>query len=157
MTRSRAKNLNDVDIGLIVNVLDGWSEKLTWNLLIEAIEKRIHVRYTRQALDRHARIKIAYQVAKERLSGVIRTNRTTQRLSPTEVRALTERVKRLEAESKRLSVENERLLEQFVTWSYNTHLKGLTKEYLNRPLPGVDRERTKIGHEEDVHRRSQVP
>lgn len=54
------------------------------------------------------------------------------------------RLERLEAENKRLVIENERLLEQFVTWAYNAHLKGLTKAYLDKPLPIVDREITRI-------------
>lgn len=148
MTKNRAKNLDDGAIGLIVGVLDGWSGKLTWDLLIDAVEKRMYVRYTRQALDRHARIKIGYQVAKERLSGVPRSE-GAQKLSPIEVAALTERLKRVEAENLRLKVENERLLEQFVTWAYNAHLKGLTREYLNNPLPRVDREITRVTHRGD--------
>jgi len=142
MTRNRGKNLNDSSIGLIVGVLDGWSGKLTWDLLIAAIEERMSVRYTRQALDRHARIKIAYQATKERLNGAPRAE-STNKLSPIEVVAITERFARLQAENLRLKVENERLLEQFVTWAYNAHLKGLTKEYLNRPLPSIDRETTR--------------
>lgn len=143
VNKSRAKNLDDGAIDLIVGVFDGWSGKLTWDLLIDAVEKRMRTRYTRQALDKHARIKTAYQVTKERLSGVPRTERP-QPLSAVEVGALTERLKRLEAENKRLKLENERLLEQFATWAYNAHLKGLTKGYLNSPLSRVDREVTKV-------------
>lgn len=143
MAKSRAKNLDDGSIELIVGVLDGWSGKLTWDLLIDAVEKRMRVRYTRQALDKHARIRTAYRVTKERLSGVPRIERP-KNLSDVEARVLTERLKRLEAENKRLQVENERLLEQFVTWAYNAHLKGLTKEYLNSSLPRVDRESTNL-------------
>lgn len=143
MAKSRAKNLNDETIETIVGVLDGWSNKLTWELLIDAIEKRMHVRYTRQALDKHARIKIAYQLTKERISGAPTIERR-KKLSDAEATALTERLARLEAENDRLKVENERLLEQFITWAYNAHLKGLTKEYLNSPLPRVDREITKL-------------
>jgi len=145
MTKRRAKNLDDAAIGLIVGVLDGWSGKLTWDQLIDAVEKRMYVRYTRQALDRHPRIKIAYQVAKERLSGVPGSE-GAQKPSPIELAAIAERLKRVEAENLRLKVENERLLEQFVTWAYNAHLKGLTKEYLNNPLPRVDREVTRVTH-----------
>ncbi|NQB78276.1 hypothetical protein DZ919_032310, partial [Pseudomonas aeruginosa] len=64
MTKGRAKNLNDDAIGVIVAILDGWSGKLTWDLLIDMIERRLFVRYTRQALDKRARVKVAYQVAK---------------------------------------------------------------------------------------------
>ncbi|MDK9689708.1 hypothetical protein [Azospira sp.] len=143
MTKSRAKNLDDGVIGLIVSVLDGWSGKLTWDLLAEAIERRTQLRYTRQALDKHARIKMAFQVTKERLSGVPRTVRK-HKLSEAETEALLQRYERLLAENERLERENNRLLEQFQTWLYNAHLKGLTKDYLDSPLPRVDREQTKL-------------
>jgi len=143
MTKSRAKNLDDKTIELIVGVLDGWSGKLTWNLLIDGIEARIYIRYTRQALDRHARIKSAYQLTKDRLIGVPHSERP-QKLSAVEVDAAMERLNRIEMENARLKVENERLLEQFVTWAYNAHMRGMTKEYLNNPLPSVDREVTKM-------------
>ena len=48
-SKQRAKNLDDADIEGIVCILDGWDGKLTWEALIEAIELRKRVRYTRQA------------------------------------------------------------------------------------------------------------
>lgn len=142
MTKVRGKNLDDDAIGLIVGVLDGWSGKLTWDLLIEAIQKRLRVRYTRQALDKRARVKLAYQVTKARLSKIT-PSECPQKLSAAELEAFIQRMNRLEAENVRLRMENERLLEQYVTWAYNAYLKGLTKEYLNTPLTRVDREITK--------------
>jgi hypothetical protein len=142
MTRRRAKNLNDDTIGLIVRVLDGWTGKLSWDLLIDALGQRLRTCYTRQALDKHARIKSAFQVAKVRMRNVSATE-PRSKLSAMDIAVLTQRFQRLEAEHSRLKRENDRLLEQFVTWSYNAHLKGLTKEYLNTPLPRVDRELTK--------------
>ncbi len=143
MTKSRAKNIDDGTIELIVSVLDGWSSRLTWELLADTIETRTRVRYTRQALDKHARIKTAFQLTKERLSGAPRVARK-HKLSEAETEALAQRYERLLAENERLGRENNRLLEQFQIWLYNTHLKGLTPEYLNTPLPSVDRERTRL-------------
>lgn len=142
MAKVRGKNLDDDAIGLIVGVLDGWSGKLTWDLLIEAVQKRLRVRYTRQALDKRARVKLAYQVTKARLSKIT-TSECPQKLSAAELEAFIQRTNRIEAENVRLRMENERLLEQYVTWAYNAYLKGLTKEYLNTPLTRVDREVTK--------------
>ena len=143
MAKIRAKNLDDEAIELIVGILDGWSGKLTWDLLAEAIVKRTRVRYTRQSLDKHFRIKAAFQLTKERLSGVPRPARK-HKFSEAETEALTQRCERLMAENERLVRENDHLLEQFQTWLYNAHLKGLTREYLNTPLPSVDRERTRL-------------
>lgn len=139
--KSRAKNIDGVVIDAIVGILDGWSGKLTWGLLIESIEQRTRARYTRQALDRHVRIKDAYALSKQRISHAPNVA-AKKELSSAEVVALEERFERTRAENARLTLENERLLEQFVRWAYNAHLRGLTKEFLNSPLPGVDRERT---------------
>lgn len=141
MVKRRAKNIDDCAIQQIVGVLDGWAAKLSWDLLVDEIEKRLGIRYTRQALDKHTRIKIAYQSAKQRVS---RTPRPEyhKKLACQELVPIMERLERLAAENARLRAENGHLLEQFVTWAYNAHLKGLTKEYLNTPLPRVDREVT---------------
>ena len=141
MSKTRAKNLDADSMENIVGILDGWLGKLTWDLLINAIEERTNLAYTRQALDRHSRIKNAYSLAK------VRSNKTAgvaakRDLSTTESNALLDRYERLEAENVRLKLENDRFFEQFVRWAYNAHLRGLSESYLNSPLPGVDREQT---------------
>lgn len=143
--RLRARNLTDADIEVIVGVLDGWSDKLTWDGLIDAIASRLRVKYTRQALNQHERIKQTFQLAKERLSRVERPRGKGQSgLNAVETQAFMERFKKLEAENARLRLENERLLEQFVVWAYNAHTRGLDREFLSRPLPRVDRDQTKL-------------
>lgn len=52
------------------------------------------------------------------------------------------KIDRLEAENQRLEAENQQLLEQFVVWEYNAHVRGLTKEYLSQPLPHINRGQT---------------
>jgi len=47
LKHSRSENLTDELIERIVEILDGWSEKLTWNKLIDEIEFRTKNRYTR--------------------------------------------------------------------------------------------------------------
>jgi len=142
MVKRRAKNIDDCAIRQIVGVLDGWAAKLSWDLLINEIERHLGIRYTRQALDKHPRIKIAYQCTKQRLnkSSSIgdQKKRSTKELGP-----MMERLERLAAENARLQAENGHMLEQFVTWAYNAYLKGLTIEYLNTPLPSIDREVTR--------------
>jgi hypothetical protein len=63
--------------------------------------------------------------------------------SSPELRVASERIARLEAENQRLAAENNALLEQFARWAYNAHTRNLAKEFLNNPLPAVDRERSK--------------
>ena len=139
MTRVRERNLDDKVAATIVEVLDGWSGRLTWEALVEAVERREGLRYTRQTLHRHERIRLAYTVRKKALSGQEQTRETA---SP-ELQVALERIARLEGENRRLEAENNALLEQFARWAYNAQTRNLTKEFLNNPLPAVDRERSK--------------
>lgn len=139
MSRRRAKNLDDAAIKQIVEILDGWDGDLSWQALIEQIEARLHSKYTRQALHRHERIRLAFEATKKRLASSGNKQRDPNAL----VRVPAARVSRLEAENDRLQQENDRLLEQFVRWAYNAHTRGLDEAFLNRSLPQVDRRPTK--------------
>lgn len=136
MVHKRAKNLDDADIKQIVEILDGWSEKLTWDMLIDAIELRMHNCYTRQALHKHERIRNAFELRKKGLVGGDGEIRTVR--SP-ELQKSLERIARMEVENTRLESENEKLLEQFARWAYNAHTRGLDSNFLNQPLPPVNR------------------
>lgn len=141
-TRIRSRNLTDTRIASIVGILDGWSGRLTWALLLEAIEKRLKASYTRQTLHQHERIRLAFGLAKKRLlDGVEGVNLCG--LSPVEARVFAERYELLLAKVERLQVENGRLLEQFVVWAYNAHTRGLDEAFLNRSIPEVNRGQTK--------------
>ncbi len=137
---TRARNLEDTDIEKIVSLLDGWSGRLTWELLIDAVEKRVHARYTRQALHMHARIRDAFAQRKDVLS---RSPGKRKVASNPALQAALDRADRLTAENERLKAENGRLLEQFVRWSYNANLRGLDNAFLSQPLPPVDRQQSK--------------
>lgn len=139
MMRKRAKNLTDKDIADIVSILDGWSGKLSWDLLIEAIEQRRRVTYTRQALHKYERIQHAFSLRKKDLSDGAGE---VQQVEFPELQAALERIARLEGENARLAAENQRLLEQFATWAYNAHTRGLDNAFLSRPLPPVNRDQT---------------
>lgn len=140
MVKLRSKNLEDTAIKQIVEILDGWSGKLTWELLIDDVELRMHNRYTRQTLHKHERIKSAFELRKAALAGGDGDIRIVR--SPELQKAL-ERIARLEAENKRLESENQQLLEQFARWAYNAHVRGLDKNFLNQPLPPVNRGQAK--------------
>lgn len=134
------KRLSSRDIADICGILDGWSGKLTWDALIDAISIRMGRSYTRQALDRHERIKIAFTMRKKSLRY---KDGKTETDSP-ELQKTLERLERLKAENERLNAENTQLLEQYARWAYNAKIKGLSEQYLNQPLPKIDRGRTKI-------------
>lgn len=139
MARRRAKNLDDQTIKRIVDIIDGSTGVLTWQKLIDQVEMRLQSKYTRQALHRHERIRLAFESYRNR------SRATEQRsVGPAEmVRVPAIRLARLEAENDRLQAENDRLLEQFVRWAYNAHTRGLDEGFLSRPLPPIDRKITR--------------
>jgi hypothetical protein len=138
MRHRRSRNLDDAAISEIVGIVDGCTGPLSWKRLIEAIEELTRVRYTRQALNNHARIKLAFSVRRESLKATGGPMRV--KTANPELAALRQINARREAEIERLKAENARLLEQFVRWSYNANNRGVGEEVLNRPLPAVNRD-----------------
>lgn len=132
-----SKQLRDQDIETVVKVLDGWSGKLTWDKLVEAVWKRLKTRYTRQALNGHERIKRAFTARKKELGSSPKPEPETT-ASP-ELKNALNLIATLEAKVRRLERENQQILEQFVRWAHNAKVKGLTVELLNRPLQKIDR------------------
>ncbi len=139
MAQKRSKNLGDAEIKQIVETLDGWSGKLSWELLIDAIELRMFNRYTRQALFKHERIRNAFDLRKSKPA---KGQEEIRRVAAPELQIALERIVKLEAENKRLESENNHLLEQFARWAYNAHTRGLDNNFLNRPLPSINRGQT---------------
>lgn len=148
----RAKNLSDKDVARIVEILDGWSGKLSWDLFIAAIEKRLFARYTRQALHKHTRIKEAFSHRKATLAND--GDRPRKTASSPELQLALDRIDRLTGEIERLNAENTRLLEQFVRWAYNAHTRGLDEGFLSRPLPQVNRQQTRSNRVEAAANKS---
>lgn len=128
-----ARHLTDRDVERIVERLDGWRGKLTWDLLCDACKPIIGIKPARQTLSRFPRVRDAFAATNIRLksSGDLP-------LPPTSIKASSDRIARLEAENDRLKRENHNLLEQFVRWQYNAYVRGLTDKDLNKPLPGID-------------------
>jgi len=133
--RKRSKNLGDKEIEKIVEILDGWSGKLTWDKLIHEIHIHLNQDYTRQTLAKHIRIKSAYDLTKERSSDI---SEESKHESP-EISILLQKIERLEAKNARLQKENQDLLAQFARWAYNSYAHGVSKEELDKPLTKIDR------------------
>lgn len=138
--KKRSKNLGDTEIKQIVEILDGWSDKLSWEMLIDAIELRMFNRYTRQALYKHERVRHAFELRKNESAG---GDKVVKRAASPQLQIALERIARLDSENRRLESENNRLLEQFARWAYNAHTRGLDHDFLNRALPSVNRGQTK--------------
>lgn len=147
MKQRRAKNLSDDGIKIIVEILDGWTGKLTWELLISEISLRRHGRYTRQALSNHERIRHAFDLKKRKCtseSGLVRP------VCSPELKVAMGKIERLKSENIRLESENQRLLEQFATWTYNAYSRGLDQEFLNHPLPSINRGQTILPKKHEI-------
>jgi hypothetical protein len=138
--RSRAPNLDDPAIERIVQILDGWSGKLSWELFIAAISARLHRTYARQTLNKHERIRAGFVARKQELTG--RERKSSDSKSP-ELQLASQRIERLEVEVARLTRENNALLEQFVRWAYNASTRQLDLDFLNQPLPIINRDKTR--------------
>ena len=117
-----AKHLTDRDVERVVEILDGWRDKLTWEALCKACSPIIGTTPARQTLAKFVRIKNAFEACKKRLK-----SETQEVRFPPSMRVAAERITRLEHENERLKRENRELLQQFVVWQYNAHIHGLRK------------------------------
>lgn len=131
----RARNVDDKVISEVLSVLDGWTGKLTWELLIDEVAVRTRQRYTRQALSAHERLQQAFSARKKALSD--RPDKKDDALTPEQ-----QVIARLEAQVQRLEAENSNLLERFAVWAYNARTRGLDERFLSQPLPQVRRQQT---------------
>jgi hypothetical protein len=140
MKLQRSRNLDDKIVREIVEILDGWSDRLTWDSLLQTITKRLGISYTRQTLHKHERIRQAFVAKKAKLaeSGAP----TEEKFRDPVLQATMDRLARLEAENDRLKRENNNLLEQFVRWTHNAGTRGLSIEFLNCELRKVSRGQT---------------
>lgn len=132
-----AKHLTDKDIERVVEILDGWRNKLTWEALCDACAPVIGTKPARQTLLKFSRITTAYDACKKRLKEGLPKSST-----PPSMRVAVERINKIEQENERLKRENTELLQQFVVWQYNAHAHGLSNHELNKALPSIDRGQT---------------
>lgn len=133
-----AKHLTTMDIKAILNIIHGnQSNKITWEGVCEAAEHIIGKKPTRQSLYSHESIKEAFKSKKNTL----KTKRSGSP-RPSNLNAAADRIAKLQSENECLKRKNEDLLEQFVTWQYNSYKYGIQEHQLNEPLPRIDRERT---------------
>ncbi|SFQ34472.1 hypothetical protein [Variovorax sp. 770b2] len=141
MKKSRAPDLTDERMQLVLETLDGWKGKLTWDLLIKAVEEITGIAYSRFTFAEYPQLANAFSLRKKALSGTWKSEVSQPR--DEQVRAALEQVERYKAKAERLDQENQLLFEQFVTWAINAERKGVTMAMLNAPLPKPSRERSK--------------
>lgn len=141
MKKSRAPDLTDERFQLVLDTLDGWKGKLTWDLLLSAVEDKTGIAYSRFTFAEYPQIANAFSLRKKALSGTWKSDSGQPR--DEQVRAALDQVARCRAKLERLEQENQLLHELFVTWATNAERKGVTMTMLNAPLPKPSRDRSK--------------
>ncbi|ANB71238.1 hypothetical protein AYM40_05705 [Paraburkholderia phytofirmans OLGA172] len=141
MKKNRAPDLTDERIAKILETLDTWKGKLTWELLLDAVQAATGYRYSRFTFAEYPQIANAFSLKKDVLRGTLPHERGEPR--DERVRAALEQVSRYKAKAERLEAENQLLNEQFLTWATNAERKGVTMDMLNAPLPKPERDRSK--------------
>jgi hypothetical protein len=140
MKKRRSPDLTQEVLQNVLDALDGWKGKLTWELLLDAVEKLTGHRYSRFTFAEYPEIANAFSLRKESLRGSFARSSEPR---DERVRLALEQIARLQAKAERLQVENDLLSEQFVTWAINAERKGVTMDMLNAALPKPNRDRTK--------------
>lgn len=135
--KRRSPNLTPDRVEMIVEQIRSWEGRLTWPALIASIATKFHAHYTRQALFKHDRIRIAYEAHRNRQRTTERTG--SRRPISATLNAALERIQRLEQENLELRTREKLLLEQFHRWAYHASTRGLTGDFLDRPLPPLNR------------------
>jgi hypothetical protein len=141
MKKARAPDLTSQRIQAVLEIIDCWKGRLTWDILLDAVEKSMGIRYSRFTFAEYPEIANAFAFKKSTLRGTLDNRRATP--SDERVRAALAQMERYQAKAERLEQENQLLLEQFVTWATNAERKGVTISMLNNPLPKPQRDQTK--------------
>lgn len=137
MVGNRGKKLTPERVKQIIQIIENLVGVVSWQRVVESIERTLLIHYTRQGLASHQAIRGAYRAAVQR-SEREATNGTTTRRARRDAR-----VDRYKADNDRLSRENQRLMNMHITWLYNAYLHGLSEEQLNKPIPPVNRGQTR--------------
>jgi hypothetical protein len=152
MVKATKPKLDGEEIGTVVAMIEAWNGPLTWGRLTDRVALVLGRPFSRQALDAHAKIKIAYQIRKTRLRKVrasVRAGKPDLEELPPEVALAFQRAEALQARIDRLQATVDAYDVKFITWLYNARIAGISEDALNSPLPlidrGADRESIKKG------------
>jgi len=133
--RANAK-INETKAQVIISELERWRDrelgaKLTWEK-IEAFSG-----YTRQALSRHLKIKMAYEAAKRALAGPLRPS--ASRSIADERQYFDQAVKDLRAKIQQYEALEQSWLQRWQRIAFHCAAKGLSMEDLDKPLDSINR------------------
>lgn len=135
------KIITNKTLPLILNELDKWQGKLTWDLYIKKLTFILSEKYiSRHTLLSYPVIVEAFNNRKNTLKNVIIEKKETDLT----LDFAKEQISMLKAKVQRLEQQNELLLEQFVRWQHNAYMMpGINMKDLNcnldKPLPKVNK------------------
>jgi len=135
-----ARHLTEHHIRVLIDVIDAWPGKLTWEGLCDRAGELLGARPTRQTLNSHRAVKAAFDAKKTQAKTGLMPSKRPESLAIAE-----QRIRKLESEAARLSLENERLIEQFIRWQYNAQKRGISRSMLDEYLPAIDRDSAEKG------------
>lgn len=128
--RRRAPPLTPERITGIVALVNGWTGRLTWEALCEAVARETGAKYTRQALNNYVEIKAAYNA----YSAKPTPSQGGKRLSRTQ-----QKIRDLERKVTELEAVRDALLEKFARWAVNASTRNLDEAFLDQPLRRISR------------------
>jgi hypothetical protein len=142
MVAAQKAKLTTNEVGTVVAMIEAWEGPLTWDRLTDRVALLLGRPFSRQALDAHAKIKLAYQSRKVSIRKVLHSFRAgklgVEEMSPEMTMAL-QRAEALQERVDRLQTTIDVYEVKFVTWLYNARNRGLSEGELNSSLPPVDR------------------
>lgn len=142
VARDTKAKLTGGDVATIVAMIEVWEGPLTWERLAGRVETVLGRPFSRQALDAHSKIKLAYQARKVRIRRVLASVRAGKpdlsEVTPELAMAL-QRASALQARVDTLQATVDAYEMKFIIWLYNARVMGLSENVLNAPLAPVDR------------------
>lgn len=129
----RSPNLSVATVKVIVSKINDWRGRLTWADLTAVVAQETGFKYVRQTLHNNGSIRAAYKSYQET------QKRSVPGSKGPEEDGESAAIRRLRQQVLQLTKENSLLLERFARWAYNASVRGLDEEFLDNPLPPIDR------------------
>lgn len=148
-SRKRSKKLRETDVEFIANLIAAWPDNApTWDDVIARVKTINQQQYTRQALSKHQKIALAFELRKSR---PIKARAPRGSVMAQEAR---DRIEALLATIELKDKIIETLRERFVRWAYNANGKKMTEAMLDAPL--VDPRRGNLHQENEIDLRRKL-
>ncbi|MBB3934662.1 MULTISPECIES: hypothetical protein [Aureimonas] len=122
----------------IVALIDGWTGRLTWEALCEAVARETGASYRRASLNNYLQIKSAYK-AYVKKPNLAPSGDATPAPKPKGPSRTQKKISRLERKVAELTAVNDALLEKFARWAVNAGSRGLDEAFLDQPLVQIKR------------------